>query len=100
MIKSNKCNYKIGMNERKKKKYLTPEQAITAANQLNALPNTIKKFKPYKCTVCHFFHIGRSHEDIENKPEKNIFNGELSTHKPIEDTEEKIVPPLPTHDDF
>ena len=63
MRKSNKCSYKIGIKEKKKVKFLKPEEAIKEADFLNSKPNIIKKYVPYKCTVCHFFHIGRSWED-------------------------------------
>lgn len=63
MRKSNKCEYKIGVNTRKKKRFLRPEDAIAEAEMVNKQPNVLKKFIPYKCTVCHFFHIGRSSED-------------------------------------
>lgn len=62
MRKSNKCKYKIGVNEFSKRKYLRPEQAIAMANSLNSKPNSIHKTVAYKCTVCHFFHVGRSTE--------------------------------------
>lgn len=45
-----------------KKKYLKPEQAIAEADRLNKLPKQIHKLLPYKCTTCHFFHIGRAGE--------------------------------------
>ena len=45
-----------------KKKYLRPEQAIAEADRLNKLPKQIHKLFPYKCTSCHFFHIGRHYE--------------------------------------
>lgn len=99
MIKSNKCDYKIGAMERKKKRYLTPELAIAAAIKLNALPNIIKKFIPYKCTVCHFFHVGRSHDDLKKEPATNIFNPELAIPQPVIEKEpEPII--IPPHDDF
>jgi len=45
-----------------KRKYLTPEEAICAANKFNSYPNHIHKVFPYKCTTCHFFHTGRLNE--------------------------------------
>ena len=71
MRKSNKCSYKIGINERKKRKFLRPEEAMNEANRLNKQPNLLKKFIAYKCTVCCFFHVGRSNEDL--KRESDIF---------------------------
>jgi hypothetical protein len=60
MQKSHKCKYKIGVNEIQKKKFLKPEDAIAMANFLNTKPNIIHTMVAYKCTTCHFFHIGRS----------------------------------------
>lgn len=97
MFKSNKCDYTIGTNKVVKKKYLTPDLAIKQANYLNTLPNIIKKFVPYKCTVCHFFHVGRSNEDNiqpeENNPfTKNVVIPEVQKVEPIIE--------IPRHDDF
>ena len=50
----------------KKKKYLRPEEAIKAANRLNSLPNRIHVVAPYKCTTCHFFHVGKLDQLIKN----------------------------------
>lgn len=94
MIKSNKCDYQIGSNKVVKKKYLTPQLAIKKAEFLNSLLNVIKRFKPYKCTVCHFFHVGRSQEDIEH--EKNIFKEELI----IEEIKPVQIIAIEKHDDF
>ena len=68
MRKSSKCEYTIGVNTKKKRKYLRPEEAVEEANRLNALPHVIKKCIPYKCTTCHFFHVGRTDEDIPRGP--------------------------------
>lgn len=50
-----------------KRKFLTPEQAIHAAEVTNSHFNQIHKAVPYKCTNCHFFHIGRDSEILKNK---------------------------------
>lgn len=68
MRKSNKCEYTIGVNTRKKRKFLRPEEAVKEAERINKLPHVIKKCVAYKCTVCHFFHVGRTHEDIPRSP--------------------------------
>ena len=95
MRKSNKCKYTIGVNTRDKKKYLKPEDAINEANRVNSFPNNIKKMVPYKCTVCHFFHIGRTHDDIVRPT--NVFQQPMPT-PPVVTTEIKKV--IVTHDDF
>lgn len=68
MRKSNKCEYTIGVNTRKKRKFLRPEEAMDEATRLNSLPHVIKKCVAYKCTTCHFFHVGRTTEDIPRGP--------------------------------
>lgn len=68
MRKSNKCEYTIGVNTRKKRKFLRPEEAMEEASRLNSLPHVIKKCVAYKCTACHFFHVGRTTEDIPRGP--------------------------------
>lgn len=98
MRKSSKCRYKIGLLEKNKKKFLKPEEAIAECEKLNAQPNTIRKYIPYKCTTCHFFHIGRSSEqnvkqvDIFKQPEIQI-KVEITIISPA-------VEPIPPHDDF
>ncbi len=74
MRKSSKCSYKIGVNEKKKEKFLRPEQAVALADFLNSKPNIIKKYVSYKCTTCQFFHVGRSWED--KKMDTDIFNNQ------------------------
>jgi hypothetical protein len=93
MRKSNKCEYTIGVNTRKKRKFLRPEEAVSEAERLNGLPNIIKKFIAYKCTTCNFFHVGRTAEDI-NKPNTLIFEEKI-----IEEVKEKEII-TPKHDDF
>ena len=68
MRKSNKCEYTIGVNKKKKRKYLKPEEALAEAARLNSLDHVIKKCVAYKCTTCHFFHVGRTSEDIDHGP--------------------------------
>jgi len=68
MRKSNKCEYTIGVNTKKKRKFLRPEEAMAEAARLNELPHVIKKCVAYKCTVCYFFHVGRTHEDLHHDP--------------------------------
>jgi hypothetical protein len=43
-----------------KKKFLKPEEAIKAANRLNAKDNVLHKVEAYKCTTCLRFHIGKT----------------------------------------
>lgn len=71
MRKSSKCKYTIGVNTLSKRKYLKPEMAIEMADKINAMPNAIHKTVAYKCTVCHFFHVGRSTELLE-KPDLRV----------------------------
>ena len=103
MRKSSKCEYTIGVNTRKKKRFLRPEEAIDEAERLNELPNIIKKFIAYKCTTCLFFHVGRSTED-NKKPinKESIFVQEIKIEYITEPNPIKITEPetKPSHDDF
>lgn len=49
---------------RDKTKYLKPESASIDAQKLNDSPKQIHKVYAYKCTSCHFFHVGRVTEII------------------------------------
>lgn len=60
MRKSNKCSYSIGPYKKDKRKFLRPEDAINESKKLNMRESTLHLYQAYKCTVCHFFHIGRS----------------------------------------
>ena len=51
----------------KKKKYETLDSAIYEAKKLNARPKQIIKLVPYKCTVCHNYHLGRNGNTITEK---------------------------------
>lgn len=86
MRKSNKCEYTIGVNTRKKRKFLRPEEAMEEASRLNSLPHVIKKCVAYKCTTCHFFHVGRTTEDIPR--------GLLMIPQPEPEEIEKLVEPI------
>jgi hypothetical protein len=62
MQKSSKCTYKMGEVVKEKKRYLRPEDAIESAAKLNEDKTKLHIFAAYKCTTCHFFHVGRSHK--------------------------------------
>lgn len=74
MNKSDKCTYTIGVNEIAKKKFLHVGDAVSAANFQNQRPTTIHLFAPYKCTKCHFFHIGKTKK---LKQEDSIWNNKI-----------------------
>ena len=62
MQKSSKCTYKMGEAVKEKKRYLRPGDAIESAAKLNEDKTKLHIFAAYKCTTCHFFHVGRSHK--------------------------------------
>ncbi len=115
MRKSYKCSYKIGINEKKKVKFLRPELAIAEAERLNNMPNAIKKYVPYKCTTCYFFHVGRSIDSLEVK-KNGVFVQEgdrvadpvqevvvvaaVEKKKPVEVIKKVEILYGPDHDDF
>lgn len=99
MRKSSKCNYKIGVNIRNKKKFLKPEDAIKEAERLNKMPNVIKKFVAYKCTTCFFFHVGRTNEDTSPVEFEKLLPKQVEELKlePVITLKEKVII---KHDDF
>ena len=91
MRKSNKCEYTIGVNTRKKRKFLRPEEAMAEASRLNLLPHVIKKCVAYKCTTCHFFHVGRTTEDIPRGP---LMIPQPEPEELMVDIKEKLIEPI------
>jgi hypothetical protein len=49
-----------------KKRYLKPEEAIKAADLLNLDVSKLHYFSAYKCTTCHFFHVGKNNKIRED----------------------------------
>ena len=66
MQKSGKCSYKLGDKMVQKKRYLRPEEAMKAADLMNLDVSKLHYFSAYKCTTCHFFHIGKNNKTKEN----------------------------------
>jgi len=103
MRKSSKCEYTIGVNKKKKRKFLRPEEAMAEAARLNELPQVIKKFVPYKCTVCYFFHVGRTHEDLHHSP---LMIPQYEPEEMVEEIKEiaveapKLIPIEPANPEF
>ncbi len=62
MQKSSKCSHFVGGKETPKKKYLKVEDAVASAKKLSEDPSKIHLFSAYKCTTCHFFHVGRNNK--------------------------------------
>ena len=91
MRKSNKCEYTIGVNTRKKRKFLRPEESMEEAARLNLMPHVIKKFVAYKCTKCHFFHVGRTTEDIPRGP---LMIPQPEPEELISEEKVEVVPPV------
>lgn len=63
---------KIGGKETLKNKiaYNTLDEAIIVCRIVNLYPDRTDKVAPYKCTVCHKYHIGRNGTKISEKYRK------------------------------
>lgn len=55
------------MDDKPKKRFDTNEKAIAHCKLVNGLPNRINKVVPYKCHVCHGFHVGRNGKVLTEK---------------------------------
>jgi hypothetical protein len=68
---TNQC-YKIINGEKTYKiKLKTDVEAINEAKRLNLKPNMIHKVIAYKCSICGYYHVGKSFKIIERK--ENIY---------------------------
>ena len=61
---------------KQKKAHKTQDEAIAAAKIVNSQNNVISKVVPYKCSECHFYHIGRSGNQLTEK-----YRNKLQTFK-------------------
>jgi len=52
---------------KKKKPYDSLDEAIVQCKIVNVQPKVIEKVVPYKCTVCHKYHVGRNGKPITEK---------------------------------
>lgn len=58
----------------KKIPYNTLDDAIIKCKEINIKPKVTEKVVPYKCTVCHKYHIGRNGKPITKKYRKKLEN--------------------------
>lgn len=68
---TNQCYKNINGEKVYKKKYNTDKEAIAIAKKLNEQDKQIKKAIAYKCAICSFYHVGRSHKLLEKN--NNIY---------------------------
>lgn len=66
-VKRSHCEKIVKGEVVKKKAYDTLDEAIIQAKIINVSPNVTEKNVPYKCTVCHKYHIGRNGKPITEK---------------------------------
>jgi len=50
-----------------KKAYDTQDEAIDFAKIINSEDHVIHKVVPYKCSVCHKYHLGRNGKELKDK---------------------------------
>lgn len=48
------------LEDKPKKPFATNELAIKHCSQVNKIEGRIHKVVPYKCPICHQFHVGRN----------------------------------------
>jgi hypothetical protein len=66
----------ITASGRAKKTYKIFEDAVKAANKMNANPKTLWKQRAYKCHNCLRFHTGKDPHNIAIHHEKDIYKNE------------------------
>jgi len=75
-IKRSHCEKIIIKNDieeiKKKKAYNSLDEAILQAKIINVSDNVTEKNVPYKCTVCHKYHVGRNGKPITEKYRKKL----------------------------
>jgi len=59
------CYKTIGNDIRYKKKLISDKLAIKEAKRLNNKPNQIHKVIAYKCSICGYYHVGKSHKELK-----------------------------------
>ena len=64
---TNQCYKIINGEKRYKKKLKTDIDAINEAKRLNSKPNAIHKVVAYKCSLCLYYHVGRSFKLLKDK---------------------------------
>jgi hypothetical protein len=65
-----------------KRAFDTQDEAIEVAKFINSQDHVIHKIVPYKCKVCHKYHLGRNGKELKDKErqkhKKQIYG--ISTH--------------------
>jgi hypothetical protein len=71
-IKRTHCEKIVDGKVIKKKGYDSLDEAILQAKIINVHPTVTEKNVPYKCTVCHKYHVGRNGKPITEKYKKKL----------------------------
>lgn len=66
-----KCTRKVGNKFYLKEQFETQDDAIDVCKVINNRPKQIHKVVPYKCPVCHKYHVGKNKTVINH--DKNIY---------------------------
>ena len=61
------CFKKYGNRLVPKKQYNTQDEAIDDAKIINKKPHQIHKVVPYRCSICHKYHLGKNKTLIKRK---------------------------------
>ena len=62
-----KCFKKLGLRLFLKKQYETMEEAESAAERTNSVPNRGRSVRAYRCSVCGYYHVGDARRTKINK---------------------------------
>jgi hypothetical protein len=63
-----------------KKVYNTQDEAIDVAKIINSQDHVIHKVVPYRCNVCHKYHLGRNGKELKEK-ERTKHKNQLKINK-------------------
>ena len=63
-----------------KKAFITQDEAIEVAKFINSQDNVIHKVVPYKCNVCHKYHLGRNGKELKDK-ERQKHKKQINEHQ-------------------
>ena len=77
-----KYNKDGSRNLKYKKTYNTLDDAIEKCKELTARPSQVRKLVAYKCSICHYYHIGRNNTLLTDNNGKRKIVGEIKTDIP------------------
>jgi len=74
-----------------KKVFNTQDEAIEAAKALNSLDHRINKVVPYRCKVCHKYHLGRNGKKIKEKDRERLKKQQITFKPQVKEPDFKVI---------